>query len=304
MVPRRRTDRAESACRSEGVPFFIEELARAYREADALQLMDGTWMMTRLSGPMVPSSIQSLIERRLAQLSEDSRGFLADAGVLGRRFKLSVLAPVLANVRREDEKPEWELAEELDMAVQLGLIVEEADDAEYDFTFSHDQIRASLLDDMPRRRRQAIHGAITEILSSQEGDVDLSMLAYHAMKSGNNPEAVSSAVAAKAALAASAPEGEHSAYRRHPARCVGPCGPDRDAQGQGRRPRNARPGDGSHRESRRDECLEWCDHLTWARIRSKAAKGFGLAGDRGLRRRGRIGNNRARDGRRGRIPRP
>ena len=93
-------------------------------------------MMTRLSGPMVPSSIQSLIERRLAQLSEDSRGFLADAGVLGRRFKLSVLAPVLANVRREDEKPEWELAEELDMAVQLGLIVEEADDAEYDFTFS------------------------------------------------------------------------------------------------------------------------------------------------------------------------
>ena len=193
--------------RSEGVPFFIEELARAYREADALQLMDGTWMMTRLSGPMVPSSIQSLIERRLAQLSGDCRGLLADAGVLGRRFKLSVLAPVLANVRREDEKPEWELAEELDMAVQLGLIVEEADDAEYDFTFSHDQIRASLLDDMPRRRRQAIHGAITEILSSQEGDVDLSMLAYHAMKSGNNQEAVSSAVAAaKAALAASAPE--------------------------------------------------------------------------------------------------
>ena len=169
--------------------------------------MDGTWTMTRLSGPMVPSSIQSLIERRLAQLSGDCRGLLADAGVLGRRFKLSVLAPVLANVRRENEKPEWELAEELDMAVQLGLIVEEADDAEYDFTFSHDQIRASLLDDIPRRRRQAIHGAITEILASQEGEVDLSMLAYHAMKSGNNQEAVSSAVAAaKAALAASAPE--------------------------------------------------------------------------------------------------
>ena len=161
--------------RSEGVPFFIEEFARAYREADALQLMDGTWMMTRLSGPMVPSSIQSLIERRLAQLSGDCRDLLADAGVLGRRFRLSVLAPVLANVRREDEKPEWELAEELGMAVQLGLIVEEADDAEYDFTFSHDQIRASLLDDMPRRRRQAIHGAITRdplVAGRRGGPVD------------------------------------------------------------------------------------------------------------------------------------
>lgn len=193
--------------RSEGVPFFIEELARAYRGADALQLMDGTWRMTRLSGPEVPSSIQSLIERRLAQLSEDCRGLLADAGVLGRRFKLSVLAPVLANVRHEDEKSEWELAEELDMAVQLGLIIEEADDAEYDFSFSHDQIRASLLDDIPRRRRQAIHGAITEVLASREGEADLSMLAYHSMKAGNNQKAVSCAVAAaKSALSASAPE--------------------------------------------------------------------------------------------------
>jgi predicted ATPase len=193
--------------RSEGVPFFVEELARAYREADALQLMDGTWTMTRLSGPTVPSSIQSLIERRLAQLSEDCRGLLADAGVLGRRFKLSVLAPVLAKVRRDDEKPEWELAEDLEMAVRLGLILEEADDAEFDFTFSHDQIRASLVDDMPRRRRQAIHAAITEILSSQDGEADLSMLAYHAMKSGNNQAAVLSAVAAaRASLAASAPE--------------------------------------------------------------------------------------------------
>lgn len=193
--------------RSEGVPFFAEELARAYREADALQLMDGTWTMTRLSGPAVPSSVQSLIERRLAQLSEDCRGLLADAGVLGRRFKLSDLAPVLAQIRREPEKPEWELAEDLDMAVQLGLLLDEPEGSAYDFTFSHDQIRESLLADLPRRRQQAIHGAITEMLASREGDVDLSMLAYHSMKAGDAQKAVSSALAAaKAALAVSAPE--------------------------------------------------------------------------------------------------
>jgi hypothetical protein len=193
--------------RSEGVPFFIEELARAYRESDALQLMDGTWTMTRLSGPAVPSSIQSLIERRLAQLSEDCRGLLADAGVLGRRFKLADLAPVLAHIRREPEKPEWELAEELDMAVELGLLVDEADNSAYDFTFSHDQIRESLLADLPRRRQQAIHGAITEMLAAREGEADLSMLAYHSMKAGDAEKAVPSALAAaRAALAVSAPE--------------------------------------------------------------------------------------------------
>jgi predicted ATPase len=98
--------------------------------------------MTRLSGAAVPSSVQSLIERRLAQLSDDTRGLLADAGVLGRRFKLSDLAPVLAHIRNEEPKPEWDVAEDLDMAVHLGLIFEEQDDYVYVFSFSHDQIRA------------------------------------------------------------------------------------------------------------------------------------------------------------------
>ncbi len=193
--------------RSEGVPFFIEELARAYREADALQLMEGSWTMTRLSGTAVPSSVQSLIERRLAQLSDDCRSRLADAGVLGRRFKLSDLAPVLARLMNEEQQQEWVLAEELDMAVQLGLLNEEPDLSEYDFSFSHDQIRAALLADLPRRRQQAIHGAMADLLADREGVADLSMLAYHSMKAGDTKRAVSSALeAAEAALGASAPE--------------------------------------------------------------------------------------------------
>lgn len=193
--------------RSEGVPFFIEELARAYREADALQLMDGTWTMTRLSGAAVPSSVQSLIERRLAQLSDESRVLVADAGVLGRRFNLADLAPVLARITNEELRQEWEVAEDLDMAVQLGLLVEEPEDSPYDYSFSHDQIRGALLADLPRRRQQAIHGAIAEVLASREGAADLSMLAYHSMKAGDSEKAVSCALeAAEAALAGSAPE--------------------------------------------------------------------------------------------------
>jgi class 3 adenylate cyclase/tetratricopeptide (TPR) repeat protein len=193
--------------RSEGVPFFIEELVRAYREADALQLMDGTWTMTRLSGSAVPSSVQSLIERRLAQLSDECRGLLADAGALGRRFRLADLAPVLAKIRHEEERPAWELAEDLDMAVRYGLLVEEADSADYDFSFSHDQIRASLLDGLPRRRQQAIHAAIAEMLEARGGEAELPMLAYHWMKAGDMSKAVANTLAAaRSALAVSAPE--------------------------------------------------------------------------------------------------
>ncbi|HEX9763141.1 MAG TPA: AAA family ATPase, partial [Acidimicrobiia bacterium] len=147
------TTAASFHARSEGVPFFVEELARAYREAEALQLIDGTWTMTKLSGPAVPSSIQSLIERRLAQLPEECRALLADAGVLGRRFSLGDLAQVLARVHGEPERPEWQLGEDLQKAVDLGLIVEEPAGSRYDLSFSHDQIRASLLGSISRQRK-------------------------------------------------------------------------------------------------------------------------------------------------------
>ncbi|MGH8915667.1 MAG: ATP-binding protein, partial [Acidimicrobiia bacterium] len=193
--------------RSEGVPFFIEELARAYREADALQLIDGTWTMTKLSGPAIPSSVQSLIERRPAQLDEKCRALLADAGVLGRRFRLADLSRMLATVNGEDPKPDWQLGEDLENALALGLIVEEPEGSRYDYSFSHDQIRASLLGSLSRQRRRAIHGAIAETLAAEGGTERLSMLAYHALQAGDQARAVATSLeAARAALEMNAPE--------------------------------------------------------------------------------------------------
>jgi tetratricopeptide (TPR) repeat protein len=193
--------------RSEGVPFFVEELARAYREAEALQLIDGTWTMTKLSGPAVPSSIHSLIERRLAQLEKECQGLLADAGVLGRRFRLGDLARVLARVEGEPEKAEWKLGEELQRAIDLGLIMEEPADSRYDFSFAHDQIRATLLGSISRQRKRAIHGAIAESMATDGGTENLSMLAHHALQAGDQAMAVAMSLkAARSALAVSAPE--------------------------------------------------------------------------------------------------
>ena len=191
--------------RSEGVPFFIEELARAYREAEALQLIDGTWTMTKLSGPTVPSSIQTLVERRLAQLSPECRSHLADAGILGRRFRIADMEQVMARVDGET-KSEFEVAEYLQNAVDLGLLTERPSSG-YDFSFSHDQIRASLLASIPRQRRRAIHAALAQMLAEEGGSENLSMLAHHALEAGDQELAVSSAMrAAQSALAMSAPE--------------------------------------------------------------------------------------------------
>jgi class 3 adenylate cyclase/tetratricopeptide (TPR) repeat protein len=193
--------------RSEGVPFFLEELARAYREAEALQLLDGTWTMTKLSGPAIPSSIQTLVERRLAQLSSECRNRLADAGVLGRRFRLAELARVLTRIEGGDLRSELEVAEDLKNAVDLGLIVSERPGSTYDYSFSHDQIRASLLASLPRQRKRDIHQAIAEHLAEEGGPESLSMLSYHAMEAGDQALAIDSGLrAAHTAIEMSAPE--------------------------------------------------------------------------------------------------
>ena len=192
--------------RSEGVPFFIEELARAYREAEALQLIDGTWTMTKLSGPAVPSSIQTLVERRLAQLTDDCRLHLSDAGILGRRFRLADMSQVMARVDGKN-LADWEVAEHLKNALDVGLLTEERPGSGYDFSFSHDQIRASLLASIPRQRKRAVHGALAQLLVEEGGTENLSMLAYHAIEAGDQDLAADSGVrAAEAALAMSAPE--------------------------------------------------------------------------------------------------
>jgi class 3 adenylate cyclase/DNA-binding CsgD family transcriptional regulator len=193
--------------RAEGVPFFVEEFARAYREAKVLQLIDGTWTMTRLSGPTVPASVQSLIARRLAQPPDEARRLLADAAVLGRRFRLGDLSDVLGSVDNGRAPAVWDLEDLLQPAVESGIVTRLPEGSDYDYSFTHDQMRAALVDSTSRLRRRAIHGAIASGLASAEGRENLSTLAYHALHAGDEPLAVSCAIkAARAGLEAHAPE--------------------------------------------------------------------------------------------------
>ena len=193
--------------RAEGVPFFIEEFARAYREEKVLQLIDGIWTMTRLSGPRVPASVQSLIARRLSQHTEEARKLLADAAVIGRRFRLSDLAEVIGAVERTEAPAVWHLDDSLQGAVSLGIVARLPEESDYDYAFTHDQIRAALVDSSSRLRAQAIHGAIVDMLSAEEGTENLSTLAHHALRAGDEERAISSSIlAARAGLEAHAPE--------------------------------------------------------------------------------------------------
>ena len=193
---------------AEGVPFIVEELARAYRETGMIQEIDGRWALARNADRLVPSAVKTLIQRRAARLPDATKTSLAEAAVLGRSFSLRDLRAVKGELGDEECSPSL-LAEALAPAVTAGLLVQHAEGSAADYSFPHEQVREWAQASLPAPRKRAIHGAIVGIFTSS-GDPPkacLSVLAQHALAAGKGDSAARfSASAAGAALEANAPE--------------------------------------------------------------------------------------------------
>lgn len=196
--------------RGEGVPFFMVEFTQAFREARLLQQVEGIWKISMGARSPVPASVQILIERRLAQLSDETRAVLADAATLGRRFRMSDLARLEAALENGPARPGSAALESLlASALRLNLLIELPEGAVYDYSFTHDEIRGALRAAQSRQRRRTVHAAIVEILAAgTEGTAtNLSALAYHSLEAGDAQRGIRYSIeAARAALQAHAPE--------------------------------------------------------------------------------------------------
>ncbi|MDP9297950.1 MAG: AAA family ATPase [Actinomycetota bacterium] len=194
---------------AEGVPFMVEEMARAYRDGGMIQQVDGVWRLARNADRLVPSAVKTLISRRAAHLPNETKELLADAAVLGRHFSLKDLREVELRVNDDHNAPESDaLARTFDPAVSAGLLVEHADDSAADYSFQHEQVRDFAAATLTAARRRAIHAAIVELLLAGEpSPASLPLLAHHAKAAGDAAVCVRFSVeASRNALAANAPE--------------------------------------------------------------------------------------------------
>jgi DNA-binding CsgD family transcriptional regulator len=193
---------------SEGVPFILEELARAYRDTGMIQEIDGRWTLGKNAERLVPSAVRTLISRRAAHLPDDTKGALALAAVLGRRFSLKDLREVVARVGGREAPSTEVLAETLRPAVAAGLLLQHGEDSPADFSFAHEQVREFAAGTLTPARRRAVHEVIVGLLMAGEPAVEsLALLAHHARAAGDSAVCVRvSLEAATNALAANAPD--------------------------------------------------------------------------------------------------
>jgi class 3 adenylate cyclase/pimeloyl-ACP methyl ester carboxylesterase len=145
--------------RSDGNPFFVEEVAKSLRERGVLDRDLGAIRFA----DEVPSTVQEVILARIDRLDEEAKRALQVAAVIGREFTLRVLERA-GSWRRSS-------AEALDQLRSLELIYEKTAHAELAYMFkhalTHEVAYLTLLSSQRRELHRQIAGLIEELYADR-----------------------------------------------------------------------------------------------------------------------------------------
>lgn len=143
---------------TEGNAFFFEEVVRHLSDRGLLFDDAGAWRGdlgdTHLD---VPESLRLVLRRRLEALSEDAQKVLMRAALIGRGFGWD-LFETLANTDEDT------LLDALDEAEHTRLIASATERGVVRFTFSHELIRQTIVDDVSPARSQRLHLDIADAM--------------------------------------------------------------------------------------------------------------------------------------------
>jgi len=172
---------------TEGNPFFIEEVYRHLDESGKLYNEDGEFRQDiDVSQSEVPRGLRLVIGDRLDRASEICKKALSAAAVIGREFDFELLLTI---VNLDDD----DLVDAMDEAIRLSALEDLSTAREARYGFVHEQIRQTLLSNLPMPRRQRAHLKVAESLEARSADQFVSEIAHHIYQAGAAVESVRTA---------------------------------------------------------------------------------------------------------------
>ena len=193
--------------RTEGHPFFMTEVVRLL----ATGQRTATHNTSHTSLPVLPPTVRSVIEQRLATVSGECRQMLTAAAVVGREFRLQVLEAVIDHWEKrlavsallagegqnEGNANTLSVLELLDEALAARLIVPVPQNLGR-YSFTHALIQETLYEGISTTERLSLHRRIGEALEVLAGDYVapfLSELAHHFFQAARSGSDVDKAIA-------------------------------------------------------------------------------------------------------------
>jgi class 3 adenylate cyclase/tetratricopeptide (TPR) repeat protein len=172
--------------RTEGNPYFTEEIVRSMVESGALAGTRGSY---RLTSPVesleVPYSVHAVLSARIDRLAEREKRVLQTAAVIGREFP----EPILARVA---DLPEGELADALAALCNAEFIHQQSLYPIAEYAFAHPLTQEVALGSQLQEQRRSVHAAVARAIQESEPDrldENAALLAHHFEEAGEPLEA-------------------------------------------------------------------------------------------------------------------
>ncbi|MBV9440404.1 MAG: tetratricopeptide repeat protein, partial [Candidatus Eremiobacteraeota bacterium] len=189
--------------RSDGNPFYLEEMLRDLNEAGRLQLDNGRWSFDGAAPSAVPVAAREAIASRAARLSPQAAALLDVAAIAGDAFDTELL-------REATGWLEAAVLDALGTLIDRRIVVTQRPGAHAEYAFASSVIRTVVYDAIPEairaRRHRRVAAVMTQLYEDRRDEVAL-QLALH-WERGREPEAAAEEFvrAARRALGAFANE--------------------------------------------------------------------------------------------------
>lgn len=162
--------------KSEGNPFYLEEMLRHLIDEGYLSNRSGTWEFSGdLSELRIPDTVQGVLQARLDLLSPPVKQVAQSAAVVGRTFwsgALTEMDPVVVHAALNELE-----RKELIVRSRSSSMV-----GETEYTFAHMLVRDVAYESLPRKRRAQAHHATgnwIRRISGERFDEVSEMVAFH-----------------------------------------------------------------------------------------------------------------------------
>ncbi len=172
--------------KTDGNPFFVEEMVQALFDQGVLVDNGGVTLAKPLGAILIPPTVQGILAARIDQLPPAGKELLQTLAIVGKEFPLAL-------ARRVATRPEDELTSELSRLQLAEFIYEKPAFPESEYTFKHALTQEVAYNSVLIERRREIHESTAEAMEQLfAGQLDdhLDELAHHYGSSGNASKAV------------------------------------------------------------------------------------------------------------------
>ena len=175
--------------KTEGVPFFIEELIKSLKDLKIIEREDNRYRITKdIKEVTIPATVQDVIMARVDSLPEGSKSLLQTMSVIGREFSYDLIKRITGLTEQEQE-----LLSQLSVLKDSELLFERGIYPQSTYIFKHALTQEVAYNSLLLKRRKGIHekiGEAIEALSPDRLEEHYELLAYHYGHSANTEKAV------------------------------------------------------------------------------------------------------------------